>query len=158
MRNIVIALLILCQSAASSDAPNCWRGITLLRSTCEDVKRTLKVERCVFPLSTYTLPDFRVLIEFENERCAGGAQGWRVPKGTVTAITLSPRNEMLPSQLGLELSKYERGEASDVVGVEHYYSRKDGVRVELYRGFVQNLFLSPKESEQKMRCKPPTPE
>lgn len=93
-----------------SNKPSSWRGLVPLHSTCDDVKRELGVESCASPISDYTLPDFRVVVEFKNETCDRTLLGWRVPLGTVTAITLSPRKEMPPSEFGLDLSKYERKE------------------------------------------------
>jgi hypothetical protein len=133
---------------------NCWRGITPLQSTCEDVKKILKVDTCTLPISQYTLPDFRVMVEFENETCDRESRAWRVPKGTVTAITVSPRNEMRPSEFGLDLSKYKKREDGEIVGLEHYDSQGEGVTVDVYRGFVQNLFLYPRKSDDAVRCKP----
>jgi hypothetical protein len=134
-----------------------WHGIVPLHSTCEDVKRELGVESCTCPISRYTLPDYRVMVEFENETCESEPCAWRVPKGTVTAITISPRNEVLPSTFGLDLSKYVRREDGEIVGVEHYESLKEGVTVNLYRGFVQDLLIYPPASEDKLRCKPLKP-
>lgn len=153
MRLGFLALLFLMLVTMSSQS-NCWRGITPLRSTCEDVKKILKVDTCTLPISEYTLPDFRVMVEFQNETCDSEPRAWRVPKGTVTAITISPRNEMRPSEFGLDLSKYKKREDGEIVGVEHYDSEEEGVTVDLYRGFVQNLFLYPRKSEDTLRCKP----
>jgi hypothetical protein len=61
---------------------------------------------------------------------------------------------MRPSEFGLDLSKYKKREGGDIVGMEHYDSEEEGVTVELYRGFVQNLFLYPRKSEDTLRCKP----
>jgi hypothetical protein len=51
-------------------------------------------------------------------------------------------------------SKYETPEDGEIVGVEHYKSRAEGVTVNLYRGFFQDLFIDPPASEEKLRCKP----
>lgn len=153
MRIGVLAFLLLSFLMMRSHA-NCWRGITPLKSTCEDVKKILKVDTCTLPISQYTLPDFRVMVEFQNETCDSEPRAWRVPKGTVLAITLSPRNEMRPSEFGLDLSKYKKREDGEIVGLEHYVSNEEGVTVDLYRGFVQNLFLYPRKSEENLRCKP----
>lgn len=147
------ALLLLMLVTMRSQS-NCWRGITPLHSTCEDVKKILKVDTCRLPISEYTLPDFRVMVEFENETCVSAPRAWRVPKGTVLALTLSPRNEMRPSEFGLDLSRYKKREDGEIVGVEHYDSDEEGVTVDLYRGFVQNLFLYPRKSDDTLRCKP----
>lgn len=133
---------------------NCWRGITPLKSTCEDVKKVLKVDKCTLPIAEYTLPDFRVMVEFENETCDAEPRAWRVPRGTVIALTISPRSELRPSEFGLDLSKYKKREGGDIVGLEHFDSEEEGVTVDLYRGFVQNLFLYPRKSEAALRCKP----
>jgi hypothetical protein len=93
------------------------------------------------------------MVEFESETCDSDLRAWHVPLGTVTAITVSPRKEMLPSEFGLDLSKYERHEDGEIVGVEHYESREKGVTVNLYHGFVQDLFIYPPAREAKLRCK-----
>ena len=149
---VLLSLLLVVTTQSRS---NCWRGLTPLRSTCDDVKKTLKVDKCTLPVSDYTLPDFRVMIEFENETCDTQPRAWRVPTGTVVALTLSPRNEMRPSEFGLDLSKYKKREGGEIVGMENYDSAEEGVTVELYRGFVQNLFLYPRKSDGTLRCKPP---
>jgi len=148
------SLLALALLMIWNNQPNCWRGIIPLRSTCEDVKRSLVVDSCTAPISRYTLPDFRVMVEFENEACDSEPRAWRVPPGTVTAITVSPRKEMLPSEFGLDLSKYKRREDGEIVGLIHYESRDEGITAILYRGFVQTLYLYPRASDEKMRCKP----
>jgi hypothetical protein len=132
---------------------NCWRGLTPLHSTCDDVKRALDVETCAAPISNYTLPDFRVMVEFENKTCDREPRAWRVSPGTVTAITVSPRKEVLPSEFGIDLSKYDRREDDEIVGVVHYESREEGVTLILYHGFVQTLYLYPHPSDEKFRCK-----
>lgn len=154
MRIGIVVLLLLTEFASGGSQANCWRGITPLHSTCEDVKRALDVESCTLPISRYTLPDFRVMIEFENESCDQERRAWRVSPGTVTSIVVSPRKEMLPSEFGLDLSKYQKREDAEIVGVLHYENRDEGVKLNLYRGFVQDLFLSPPTREEKMRCKP----
>ena len=140
--------------SGQSTCSNCWQGITPLHSTCQDVKKILKVEKCTFPIVEYTLPEFRAMIEFENEPCAREAHGWRVSPGTVTAISLSPLKAMLPSDFGLDLSKYEKRDDGEIVGVVHYENRLEGVTAILYRGFVQTLYLYPRASDEKLRCQP----
>ena len=47
-----------------------WRGLIPLKSTCEDVKRILGVDKCVVPESTYELSNYRVIIRFaQNKSC-----------------------------------------------------------------------------------------
>lgn len=152
---IIVSVLTLLMFITTQGQSNCWRGITPLRSTCEDVKKVLNVDACTLPISQYTLPDFRVMVEFQTETCNNKeARVWRVPKGTVIAITIAPRNEMRPSEFGLDLSKYKKREDVEIVGLEHYDSAEEGVTVDLYRGFVQNLFLYPRKGDAALLCKP----
>lgn len=149
-----LSILLLLIFMGMRSQTNSWRGITPLQSTCEDVKEILKVGNCKVPISEYTLPEFRVMVTFENETCDTEPRAWRVRKGTVTSLAISPRHEMLPSEFGLDLSKYRKRVGSDVVGVEHYDNEDDGISVELYRRYVLNLFLHPRKSEGALRCKP----
>lgn len=42
--------------------PNCWRGLTPLRSTCDDVKKVLSIVECSKPITNYTSPELEVMI------------------------------------------------------------------------------------------------
>ncbi len=148
---LILLLLIPLAMPRQSES---WRGITPLKSTCEDVKRILKVDQCTFPISRYSLSDFRVIVEFEHETCRRNPRSWRVPRGTVTALEISPQNHLSPSDFGIDISKYEKREAGEIVGMEHYDSPEEGVTVDLYKGFVQNVFLFPRKSDEALRCKP----
>ena len=144
-------LLLMC---LRSNQSNSWRGITPLRSTCEDVKKILKVETCSLPLSDYTVPGFRVMIEFGNDDCGKSSRAWRVPKGTVLSLVISPEHNMTVSQLGLDLSKFKKREGEEIVGMEQFDNDEEGVSVETFNGYVMNLFLSPRKSDESLLCKP----
>ncbi len=132
-----------------------WKGITPLHSTCEDVKRALGVDSCTLPMSNYTLPDFRVVVFFSKNRdCDADARDWRVPAGTVTSLVVSPRNEMLPSELGIDVSKFKSLGQGDVVGTEGYDNRDEGVEIHLFKGFIQYVVFYPPSNKEKLRCKP----
>jgi hypothetical protein len=121
-----------------------WKGIKPLHSTCDDVKRALNVDKCTSPMSEYNVLGFRVIVFFsENKDCKKDPRGWRITPSMVTSVVVHPDEEMLPSALGLDLSKYQRWEDGEIVGVEHYESRKEGVMVDLYQGFVQTVYVSP---------------
>lgn len=152
-RVFILSLLVVITAIPASAKG--WRGITPLRSTCEDVKRTLKVDRCTFPESEYNLPNFRVIIYFsQNQSCDVTPRAWRVPPGTVTSIIISPTKEMRPSELDIDISKYKKLGDSDIDGMERFESREEGVTVHLFNGFVQEVFFYPPSSDEKLRCKP----
>ena len=152
-KNLLPLLLLLgvCCSTASAKG---WKGIEPLRSTCEDVKRALKVDQCASPMSVYNLPEFRVVIFFSEARNCKKPRGWRVPPGTVLSLTVSPTREMLPSEMGIDLTNYKKLGDRDLVGAEGYESSEEGISVELFNGFVQDIFFGPTIMDEKLRCKP----
>ena len=89
MRFIVIVAFVLLTFADICSAQE-WRGIKPLHSTCDDVKRTLGVDHCEYPRSTYRLEDEIIEVSFVTCPCAsvcdGENRGWKLPADTVTAI------------------------------------------------------------------------
>jgi hypothetical protein len=150
---LMLSVFILLTCLASNQS-NCWRGIIPVRSTCEDVKKILRVDTCSFPISNYTIADYRVMIEFYDDDCDKSPRAWRVPKGTVMSLAVSPINTMTVSQLGLDLSKFKKREGEEIVGLEQYDNEEEGISVETFQGYVMNLFLSPSKSDESLRCKP----
>lgn len=151
MKSMLLSFLLMC--VTSSGQPNSWRGITPVRSTCEDVKKILKVEKCSLPISEYTLPDYRVRVSFANDDCASSQLAWRVPKGTVISLVITPRHAMTVSQFGIDLARFDRRRGEEIVGVEHYDNVQEGVSVELFQGLLTNVVLSPRKSDDTLRCK-----
>jgi hypothetical protein len=94
------------------------------------------------------------MIEFANDDCGKGRRAWRVPKGTVLSLVISPEHNMTASQLDLDLSKFKKREGEEIVGMEHYDNDEEGVSVETFNGYVMNLFLSPRKSDESLLCKP----
>lgn len=153
MRLALVVLLVL-TCLTTSNQSNCWRGIAPLRSTCEEVKKILQVETCSLPRANYTIPDYRVTITFANDDCGKSPRAWRVPKGTVLSLVISPEHNMTVSQLGLDLSKFRKREGEEIVGMEQFDNDEEGVSVETFNGYVMNLFLSPRKSDESLLCKP----
>jgi hypothetical protein len=61
---------------------------------------------------------------------------------------------MTVSQLGLDLSKFRKREGEEIVGMEQFDNDEEGVSVETFNGYVMNLFLSPRKSDESLLCKP----
>lgn len=146
------SFLLMC--IAASPQPNSWRGITPVRSTCEDVKKILKVDTCSLPISEYTIPDYRIMVSFANDDCDSSPHAWRVPKGTVLSLTISPKHAMSVSQFGIDLSGFKKREGEEIVGMEHYDNAEEGVSVELFQGYLLNVGLRPRKSDEALRCNP----
>lgn len=139
---------------ATSPQPNSWRGITPVRSSCEDVKKILKVDTCTLPISEYTLPDYRVTVSFSNEDCDSSRDAWRVPKGTVLSLVITPQHGMTVSQFGMDLSGFTKREGEEIVGMEQYDNDEEGVSVELFKGYIMHVSLRPRYSDDALRCTP----
>lgn len=94
------------------------------------------------------------MIEFDNGNCDKSPRAWRVPKGTVVFLAITPVQPMTVSQLGLDLSKFKKREGGRNCRLEQYDNHEEGVSVETFQGYVMNLFLSPRKSDESLRCKP----
>lgn len=147
-RCLLLLILIPIMSSAKD-----WRGLRPLHSTCEDVKRVLKVGKCIYPMSEYDLLDFRVTVFFSPDQCCADPNDWRVPPGTVTGFLVSPKREMLPTELGIDMSKYRKVGATDVVGMVSYENLDEGANLDLFGDFVQFVNFFPQASDEKLRCK-----
>jgi len=150
----VLSTFLLLMDITRSPQPNAWRGITPVRSTCEDVKKALKVDTCVLPISEYTIPDYRVMVSFANDDCNSSPHAWRVPKGTVLSLVISPQHAMTASQFGLDLTGFKKREGVEIVGLEHYDDDEEGVSVELFQGYLMNVSFGPRRGDDTLRCKP----
>lgn len=152
MRFLLSAFLM--TSIVISDQSNSWRGITPLHSTCEDVKKILKVDTCSLPTSEYTLADYRVKVSFANEDCDKSSSAWRVPKGTVLSLVITPKQAMSVSQFGADISQFKKRQREEIVGMEHYDNDEQGVSVELFQGYVTNVVIGPRKTDDALRCTP----
>lgn len=153
LKNLTLLLLLLAATTIAAYGKG-WRGIEPLRSTCEDVKRALKVNQCISPISEYHLPDFRVFVFFSEDECCKNPRDYRILLGTVIQIVISPTKATLPSELELNLTNYKKRTDSDVVGEVHYQNSEEGISVNLFNGFVQEILLYPSANDEKLRCKP----
>lgn len=136
------------------DQPNSWRGLTPLHSTCDDVKKVLGITECSEPRTEYKDSEWRVTIEFA-QGCDKEGKGLRLPKGTVAAIIVTPQTPMTPSQFGYDISKYEKREDGEIIGIEHYTNNEDGVWFDMYKGYIMHIILVARKADEGMRCKPP---
>jgi hypothetical protein len=154
MKRVIIAVTILLwpHSDLTAQAES-WRDILLLKSTCREVKSALKVDKCKIPMSEYDMPDYKIIVFFsEGKRCAT-PEDWRVASGIVTGLVILPKREMLPSELGLDMSDFVNLGEQDVVGVEGYENREVGIKLSLFHGFISEAHYFPTAKNERLRCK-----
>lgn len=147
IKAFVICLCLL-WTTPSKAAPEGWRGIVPLHSTCDDVKRILEVDRCELPTSQYDLPDFRVTINFTTSACC---ENWQVPSGTVAEIIISPKKPTPLSEYNLT-EGYRKVVDEEIVGQEWYDNRVEGVTVYVFNGMITHFMFYPSVKDEKLHC------
>lgn len=124
LKYLTACLLVILSCSHLSPAKE-WRGITPLKSNRADVERLLgrPDENIGDTFLTYYFPDIVVSIQFSaNPQCRANLpqDSWNVSTGTVTTIRVDIRNQVLLSDLQIDLSKFKvRKGTSDIVG--HFY-------------------------------------
>jgi hypothetical protein len=159
MRFIVITVLILMASLDISLAQG-WRGIKPLRSTCEDVKRALGVDKCDYPKSVYRFKEETITVGFIMCPCPilcyHESSGWNVPIGTVGGITRDRRIPLPISDFDVDSSKWKKTE-TDMIGQLLYNNYEDGVALSAINGKVFTIrYYAPSDKNEDLACPPCT--
>ncbi len=133
-----------------------WRGLQLLKSTCEDVKRALGVDRCEYPDTTYRLIGENVAIRFQNCTCPtvcySESGGWNVPRGTVLSIVRHLHNPIPITDFDVNSGKWTSIQ-TDFIGEIIYDNRDQGITVSAIDGGVVTItYLPPTDKFKHLRC------
>jgi hypothetical protein len=131
--SVIIAALIFLSSVSVEAKP--WRGIEPLHSTRTDVERLVdsKVVRCANSSCIYDMGEEIVFVLYSTDstcRNEGATTNWKVPVGTVIEIGVHFKEDRPLSQLGFDLSKFEKVEDQHLPGWIYYVNLEEGVRVE----------------------------
>ena len=159
----VLSLLLtgIAALAFSADAPaQGWRGLAPMRSTCQDVEKVLGGTACGKEQAIYDLPGESVWFNFSVDGCKGGhlQEEYDVPTGTIIGISISMRGDKLVtlSDLKVDLTKFEKTDISDMIGVYKYISREVGMYITANEGgMVGDYAYVPPSSYDNLRCPPP---
>lgn len=163
MRLIVMLGSLLLAAPSISFAQE-WRGIKPLRSTCEDVKRALGVDKCDYPRSIYRLKDETVTISFETCPCPvvcyHQSGGWNVPPGTVGSIIRQLHNPLPVADFNVDNGKWKTSH-TDFIGQVIYDNRGEGVTLSAIEGAVVTITYYPPLDKHKdllcPKCSAPPP-
>lgn len=133
-----------------------WRGIKPLRSTCEDVKQILKVEKCEYPDSVLRLEDETVTIKFVTcpcpIACDGLYEGWNVPRGTVAGITRELHKTIPVAEFQIISNKWNKT-YTDMIGQILYDNHESGITVSAIDGNVVRVtYYAPLEQNKNLLC------
>ena len=133
-----------------------WRGIEPLRSTCEDVKRTLQVAKCEYPNSTYRLQDEKVTIGFVSCPCPTVCYsmygGWNVPPGTVAGIKRQLLKPVPLSEFDVNSNKWTKT-STDMIGQVLFDDHDAGITLDSQDGQITSIsYYAPLEKNQHLLC------
>ena len=119
-------------------------GLIPLESTCEDVKRILKVQECTFPQSVLFLSDFWVTLNFVSNRPAEPDKNqfcYNVPNGRVQSYTIAYNKPFPLKDFPYELT-YVKGPFGDIRTVA-YENRERGIKVLSNNGKINTVSIVP---------------
>jgi hypothetical protein len=87
--------------------------------------------------------------------CSGGLNAWKVPRGTVVNINVTPKTAWHFADLNLDESKYKITDGGHVPGFAYYTDEKEGVQFEVTRGIVAGITYFPSAEDNHLRCLDP---
>ncbi len=158
---LIFATALLFFSAAPASAKE-WRGLVPMKSVREDVRKLLgepSVEAAAYEI--YELAEETVWVEYVTYRCdvelprgCPTAPVCKLPAHTVLAIWVMPRRAVPPSELGIDLSKYEKNPDDHNSGRLFFYKdREQGFVIKVFDGAVVAYSYQPTKEDKKLfRC------
>jgi hypothetical protein len=134
-----------------------WRGIEPLHSTKTDVERLLglKMVRCGTSSCIYEVGEETVFVLYAAEATCKNSDArnrWKVPAGTVIEIGIQFKNERELSDLGFDLSKFEKVEDKELPGWIYYLNLKEGIRIEGGLRTVSGVTYFQSANDNYLRC------
>ena len=132
-----------------------WQGIQPLHSSQEEVERRLGRqssgginEGTVF----YDLPDEAVTIDYARDGFCLNGELWRVPKGTVLEIIISPKKPIGVSEMNLDDKRYRRTDYPDRPGSMTYFDEENGVRIDVFHRHITSIRYLASRKDENLRC------
>jgi len=134
-----------------------WRGIEPLHSTRSDVERLFgsKVVRCGGSSFIYDLGDEIVFILYATDsNCKNddATTAWKVQVSTVIEISVHFKQDKALSELGFDLSKFEKVEDKHLPGWIYYVNLEEGIRVEGGLRTASGVTYFQSAKDNYMRC------
>lgn len=136
MRSLIIAsAILLAHAPLFRPPPKEWRGIVPLHSTRQDVERLIGQNkiRCKAQACLYDLGSETVFVLYASEPVCkkdSATTAWKVPRDTVIEINVRFKTERQLSDLGFDLSTFERSVDKELAGWVYYNNREDGIEIE----------------------------
>ena len=160
----ILMLVFFLSAAESICIAQGWKDIQPLRSTCDDVKKALKVDKCEYPDSIYRLSDETVTVRFVTcpcpISCDSAYGGWNVPFGTVAGIIRELHKPFSVTTFDINDRKWTKL-STDMIGEVLYDDNEAGISLSTIDGNVSKItYYPPLEKNKNLlcpRCSTPTP-
>jgi len=157
LRAIALCFLLLTQLPIDK---NGWRGIVPLHATRTDLERLVrsKVVRCAPDALSclFFLDNERVFVMFADEltcRSDDATNSWRVPRGTVIEITVRFSKAMQLSDLGFDLSRFEKTLDKEFPSIAYYNNSNDGILIESAGPETRSVTYYAASKDDNLNCK-----
>jgi hypothetical protein len=150
MKVLIVAILVLLASSIVGYG-QIIKNIIPMRSTCEDVKRILKVDACKQQLEFYNLPNERVEISYSIEDCPKAyLKYWDVPKGTVLSVIRNPRKLILLNELSLDIKECEKFNFNNDLQQIGYYCKETGTTYSFIDDYLSDVTYTPTAEDTRL--------
>lgn len=154
LRTVFVGLCMLLLAGTVSKNKQ-WNNILPLYSTHSDVERLLGPgsDECK---CRYRLKDANVSVVYSTGDCkSGGTGGWNIRAGTVISFMVFPKAEVPFSAIQLDLKRYEKTEDKEVLGIDYYHDKQEGITISVDKGTVMSFHHGPKAKDNLLRCPVP---
>lgn len=151
-------LLYLCMtlSVPALSGGEGWRGIVPLRSTRADVERLLgpPADPSKQHASFHDLEKEVVTVFYASGPPCGSdmVSGWRVPRGTVVRLIVSPKINLQPSDLQADLSKYQKTVDLKRADIITYSNKERGESITVSHDQVVSVEYFPTTKDSPLSC------
>jgi hypothetical protein len=134
-----------------------WRGIIPLHSTRAEVEKLWgpPTERQTDYSDFYRTKNETIIIEYASGLpCGIGGKHsqWRVPRGTVESIYITPNMDSPLSQLTIDQSKYQKRSGGHRPEDIYYINGRDGETLRVFQNKVMDITYSPTAGDEHLRC------
>ncbi|CAN5792560.1 hypothetical protein BH24ACI3_BH24ACI3_11240 [soil metagenome] len=143
----IFLLIVMVYFFSESGNAQGFRGIVPLESNCGDIKRVFNVEKCSFPVSVFFLEELSIDVHFYSEKPEDRRKCYRVPSGTVTALSITFNKKMPIKDFGYDL-KFSEVIVNDIETVV-YENAALGVSAYVHDGLVTDAFFIPTVEQRR---------
>lgn len=138
----VLIITVITQLFSFSSFGQDFKRIIPLKSTCDDVKNALSVEKCDFPQSIYRLKDFTVVVQFTEEKSSANDKiCYKVPPKTVSSFTVTYNKSILLKDFEYELKLL--GDINNDIFTVAYENKEKGITVLSNNGIIEEVIYGP---------------